>query len=72
LRLAPQWDANLLLATPVHLMCNYFRGILGAPANPHFQLGEILAAILIVGFGGLHKNKRLIRETESAPATHRG
>jgi membrane protease YdiL (CAAX protease family) len=65
-------DANLLLAILVHLMSNYCSGILGAPANPYFQVGEILAAILILVSGGLRKKKRLIGETESAPAPHRG
>jgi membrane protease YdiL (CAAX protease family) len=46
-------DANLLLAILVHLMGNYCSGILGAPAFPYFQAGEILAAITIVAFGGL-------------------
>jgi membrane protease YdiL (CAAX protease family) len=46
-------DANLLLAILVHLMSNYCTGILGAPAYPYFQPGEIIAAIAIVAFGGL-------------------
>lgn len=56
-------DANLLLAILVHLMSNYCSGLLGAPAFPYFQAGEILAAILIVAFGGLRVPVR--RFTES-------
>jgi membrane protease YdiL (CAAX protease family) len=46
-------DANLLLAILVHLMGNYCSGILGAPAFPYFQAGEVMAAIAIIAFGGL-------------------
>jgi membrane protease YdiL (CAAX protease family) len=53
-------DANLLLAILVHLMSNYCSGITGARAYPYFQVGEILAAILIVAFGGLRAQKRKI------------
>jgi uncharacterized protein len=51
-------DANLLLAILVHLMSNYCSGITGARAYPYYQAGEILAAILIVAFGGVRENKR--------------
>jgi membrane protease YdiL (CAAX protease family) len=56
-------DANLLLAILVHLMSNYCSGITGAPAYPYYQAGEILAAVLIVAFGGLRPPAR--RSTES-------
>jgi membrane protease YdiL (CAAX protease family) len=49
-------DANLLLAILVHLMSNYCSGITGAAAYPYYQAGEILAAILIVAFGGLRRS----------------
>ena len=54
--------ANLLLAILVHLMGNYCSGILGAPAFPYFQAGEILAAIAIVVFGGLRVPTRKTSE----------
>lgn len=59
-------DANLLLAILVHLMGNYCSGILGAPAFPYFQAGEVLAAIAIVAFGGLRERKRLTSVASSA------
>lgn len=54
--------ANLLLAILVHLMGNYCSGILGAPAFPYFQAGEIIAAIAIVAFGGLRVPSRKTSE----------
>jgi uncharacterized protein len=45
--------ANLLLAIIVHLMANYWGGILGAPALPFFYAGEAVAALAIVALGGL-------------------
>jgi membrane protease YdiL (CAAX protease family) len=50
-------DANLLLAILVHLLGNYCSGILGAPAFPYFQAGEVLFAIMILMFGGLREKK---------------
>jgi membrane protease YdiL (CAAX protease family) len=57
-------DANLLLAILVHLMSNYWSGILGAPAYPYFQAGEILAAVTIVAFGGLRLPARTTIDTD--------
>jgi uncharacterized protein len=57
-------DANLLLAILVHVMGNYCSGILGAPAFPYFQAGEILAAIAIVAFGGFRLPARRITDTD--------
>jgi membrane protease YdiL (CAAX protease family) len=50
--------ANLLLAILVHLMSNYCSGMLGAPANPYFQVGEILLGVAILAFGGLRAPAR--------------
>lgn len=57
-------EANLLLAILVHLMGNYCSGLLGAPAYPYFQAAEILAAIVIVAFGGLRVQTRRIADAD--------
>jgi uncharacterized protein len=55
-------EANLLLAILVHLMGNYCSGLLGAPAFPFFQVGEIIAAIAIVAFGGLQEENIVVKQ----------
>jgi membrane protease YdiL (CAAX protease family) len=54
--------ANLLLAILVHLLGNYCSGLLGAPAFPYFQAGEIIAAIAIVAFGGLREANIVVKQ----------
>jgi uncharacterized protein len=55
--------ANLLLAILVHLLGNYCSGILGAPAFPFFQAGEVIAAITIIACGGLRAPSPKTSET---------